>query len=178
MGIDWQEMLVPKVSLLELILRGTIMYLMLFALLRVLVRRHIGAMNLTDLLVLVLIADAAQNGMASEYRSLPEGIVLCATIVGWSVAIDALAYRFKWIRSLVEPAPLPLVRHGKIQRRHLKEELLTTDELMSQLRQHGIEDVREVKLAYIEPDGQMSIIKSKPGSDEDDPAPHKKAGVS
>jgi len=178
MSIEWQELLIPKVSFVELMVRGTVMYLMLFALLRFLVRRHIGAMNLTDLLVLVLIADAAQNAMASEYRSLPEGIVLCATIIGLSVAIDALAFRFKWIRRLVEPSPLPLVREGKIQRRNLRAELITIDELMSHLRQQGIEDAREVKLAHIEPDGQVSIIKNKTShSDEGESPKRKRAGV-
>ena len=71
MAIDWQTLLIPKVSLVELIIRGSVMYLMLFTLLRVLGRRHMGSLSLMDLLLIVLIADAAQNAMASNYRSLP-----------------------------------------------------------------------------------------------------------
>ena len=72
-------------------MRGSLMYLVLFLLLRVLIRRR-WALSMTDLLLIVLIADAAQNGMAGEYRSISEGVVLCGTIVGWSLLLDWLAF--------------------------------------------------------------------------------------
>jgi uncharacterized membrane protein YcaP (DUF421 family) len=179
MTIDWQSLLVPKVSLVELLLRGTVMYLFLFTLLRVLIGRRIGALSLTDLLVVVLIADAAQNAMASEYRSLPEGIVLCATIVVWSYLFDQMAYQFSWFRKLVEPPPLPLITNGRIQRRNMRQELITMDELKSHLRENGVEDAREVKVAYLEPDGQISIIKiANDGGDEQKSANRKRPGAS
>jgi uncharacterized membrane protein YcaP (DUF421 family) len=178
MGIDWQALLIPKVSLVELALRGTLMYLFLFALLRVLVRRHVGTLGLTDLLVIVLIADAAQNAMASEYRSFPEGVVLCGTIVVWSWFLDWLAYRFEWMRKILEPSPLPLIHNGRLQRRNMRQELISMEELMSHLRQHGIQNVHDVKLAYIEPDGQISIIRAKQdGSDDDDAANRRRGGA-
>jgi len=152
------------------------MYLVLLAMLRVLVRRHIGTLSLTDLLVLVLIADAAQNAMASEYRSLPEGIILCATIVGWSYVLDWLSFRYKWVRRLLEPAPLPLIRDGKLQRRNLQQELITMDELNSQLREHGITDSKEVKVAYLEPDGQISVIKMHDDKSDNDESPKRRQG--
>jgi len=177
MDIDWAAALVPKVSLVELFLRGTAVYLFLFVLLRVLVRRHVGTLSLTDMLVIVLIADAAQNAMASEYQSVPEGFVLCSTIVGWSYALDWLGYRFRWIGALLEPKPLSLIVNGKLQRRNMRAELVTTDELMSHLRQHGIDDVHHVKKAYIEPDGQFSVLKYENGSNDDDSPPNKAGGV-
>jgi uncharacterized membrane protein YcaP (DUF421 family) len=175
MGIDWAAVLVPKVSLVELFLRGTAIYLFLFLLLRVLVRRHVGTLGLTDMLVIVLIADAAQNAMAAEYRSVPEGFVLCGTIVGWSYALDWLGYRVRWIGAVLEPKPLLLIQNGKLQRRNMRAELVTTDELMSHLRQHGLTDVHEVRKAYIEPDGQISVLKYQDDGDDDGPA--KKKGV-
>ena len=176
MGIDWETLLVPEVSIIELVLRGSAVYLFLFALLRVLVGRTVGTLSLTDMLMIVLIADAAQNAMASEYRSVPEGFILCGTIVAWSYALDWLTYRFKWIGSWLEPAPLLLIRDGKLQRRNMRSELVTTDELMSHLRQHGIEDVMQVRKAFIEPDGQISILKADEESDDDDNGPQKKKG--
>jgi uncharacterized membrane protein YcaP (DUF421 family) len=173
MAIDWNSFGVPTVSLLELILRGSIMYLVLFALLRVLVRRHVGALSLPDLLLLVLIADAAQNAMSSEYHSVPEGLMLCGTLIGWSYFLDWLSYRYRWIRPWLEPPPLPLIRDGKIERRNLRQELITIDELMSLLREQGIEDLSVVKRACIEPDGQLSIFKVK-AADEGGPKVKKK----
>ena len=159
MTIDWRALFVPHHSLIELILRGSIMYLGLFAVLRVVVRREVGSIKLTDLLLIVLIADASQNAMAGDYTSITEGAVLCGTLVGWSYLLDWLAYRFPLVRRLVEPRPLPLIRDGRLLRQNMKKEMVTEEELSSHLRQQGCEHWKEVRLAHIEPDGEISIIK-------------------
>jgi len=160
MTINWHNLFVPQNSIIELIFRGSVIYLTLFLLLRVVIRRRVGALSMTDLLVIVLIADAAQNGMAGEYKSITEGVVLCGTIVVWSLILDWLAFHVPWLRDWLEPPHKSLIENGRLQRRHMREELITEDELMSQLRQHGIEDVHEVKRAYVEPDGQISVLKA------------------
>jgi uncharacterized membrane protein YcaP (DUF421 family) len=160
MTINWQQLFVPETSLLELVVRGSVMYLMLLAALRVLVRRHIGSLNLMDLLLIVLIADAAQNAMAAEYRSISEGLVLCGTLIAWNYLLDWAAFKSKFIAQLLEPSPLALVRDGQILRRNLRQEFITKEELLSQLREQGIEELAQVKLAYLEPDGAISVIKN------------------
>lgn len=79
-------------------------------------------------------ADAAQNGMAKEYRSVTEGVMLVAMIIGWDYALDWLGYRFPAFQRLVRPAPLPLVRNGKLLYANMRRELVTREELMTQLR--------------------------------------------
>jgi uncharacterized membrane protein YcaP (DUF421 family) len=135
------------------------MYLALFAILRFVLNRQAGAVGITDLLVLVLIADAAQNGMASDYKSITEGVILVATIVGWSYFLDWLGYRFPAIQRFIRPQPLRLVKHGRMLRRNMSKELITDEELMSQLRQQGIEDLKEVRAVYMEGDGRFSVIQ-------------------
>jgi uncharacterized membrane protein YcaP (DUF421 family) len=157
MSIDWQQLFVPQTPLLELVLRGTVMYIGLLAALRILVRRHIGSMSLMDLLLMVLIADAAQNGMADEYHSITEGVVLCATLIGWNYLFDWLAYYSPAFRKILEPSPLPVIRDGRLLRRNMRQEYLTEDELVSQLRQQGVQDYRTVKICYVEPDGGISV---------------------
>lgn len=156
-GIDWQSMWIPTEPLLDVIVRGSIMYLGLVFLFRIL-RRDAGNLSLADLLLVVLIADAAQNGMAGEYRSITAGLVLVGTIAGWSYLLDWLSYRFKAVARLLAPSPLPLIRNGVMQRRNMRHELITPDEIMSQLRQHGIARIEEVQRCYLEPDGQISVI--------------------
>jgi uncharacterized membrane protein YcaP (DUF421 family) len=141
----------------ELVLRGTVMYVVLLAALRVLVRRHIGTMSLMDLLLMVLIADAAQNAMADEYRSITEGLVLCGTLVAWNYLLDWLSYKSKFIARLLEPPPLAVVKNGRMLRRNMKSELLTEEELLGQLREQGVHDVKSVKIAYVESDGGLSV---------------------
>ena len=171
MSIDWHTLLVPQTSLLELVIRGSAMYLLLLAALRVLVRRHIGSLSLMDLLLMVLIADAAQNAMADEYRSITEGIVLCATLIGWNYLLDWLAYRSRFVQKMLEPSPLPVIRDGEFLRRNMRQEFITEDELRGQLREQGVVDLADVETACIESDGGVSIVKR---DGEQRPKPKKK----
>jgi uncharacterized membrane protein YcaP (DUF421 family) len=157
MAVDWETLLTPKTPLLELFLRGTVMYVMLLAALRVLVRRHVGSLSIMDLLLMVLIADAAQNAMADQYRSITEGLVLCGTLIGWNYLFDWLAYCSPAFERLLEPAPLRVIRDGKFLRRNMRAEFITQDELMSLLRQQGVYDVKDVKWACVESDGGISV---------------------
>ena len=79
--IEWTELLIPTHSLAEIVLRGTVMYLALFAILRFVMVRQSSTIGIADILVIVVIADAAQNGFAKEYKSVTEGVLLVLTIV-------------------------------------------------------------------------------------------------
>jgi uncharacterized membrane protein YcaP (DUF421 family) len=114
--IDYRSIFVPSLHLAEVVLRGTLVYLFLFIILRVL-RREAGAISIADLLVVVLIADAAQNAMASEYKSITEGAVLVGTIASWDYFLDWMGYRFPWFHRLLTPAPLPLIKDGRIMKK-------------------------------------------------------------
>jgi uncharacterized membrane protein YcaP (DUF421 family) len=155
--IDFRSIFVPSVHLAEVVLRGTLVYLFLFIILRIL-RREAGAVSIADLLLVVLVADAAQNAMASEYKSITEGAVLIGTIASWDYFLDWISYKFPRFYRLLNPAPLPLVKDGKIMRKHLRQELITEEELLSHLRQQGVENLGEVKRCYLEGDGHFSVI--------------------
>ncbi len=156
---DWERVFAPDTPLIEIIVRGTVMYLALFVLLRLVVKRETGALGISDVLVVVLIADAAQNGMADDYHAIPDGLVLVGTIIFWSWILNWLGYRFPLFQRLVHPAPLPLVRDGRLLRRNLEKELITEGELMSQLRLQGVDEIADVSAAYMEGDGRISVIQ-------------------
>ncbi len=168
--IDWSELFGFSVSPLELVIRGSCVYWLLFLLFRFVVRRDVGAAGIADILVLVLVADAAQNAMAGEYRTVSDGAVLVLTLIGWNLLFDWLAFRFRWFNLFAEPRPLPLIREGHVLHANLRRQLLSEDELLSKLRQHGCEDLATVKAATLEPDGEVSVIlrgKSPPASPND-----------
>ena len=144
---------------LELFVRGSAVYWFLFLLFRIVLRRDVGSIGIADVLVLVLVADAAQNAMAGGYESISDGIVLVMTIAGWIYLFDWASFHFKWVRRLVEPAPLQLVRDGRVLHANMRREFVTMDELQSKLREQGIEDLNEVKQAAMEADGGISVIK-------------------
>ena len=155
------KLFVPTVPLIEAFLRGTITYLSLFAILRLLAQRGaVASASLTDLLVLVLISEAAQNAVAADYTSIADGVILVAIVVFWSYAVDWLSYRFRPIRRFAYPRPEKLIDNGEFLRENMKRELITEEQLRGQLRVQGIEDVEGVKEASIERNGQISVIPS------------------
>ena len=158
MDVDLAELFALETPLLEIFIRGTAIYLGLFLILRLVLKRQSGGMSITDLLVIVLVADAAQNGMAGEYKTITDGLLLVAVIIFWSFALDWLGYRFPLLNRLVHPPPLPLIKDGVLQRRSMRQELITEDELMTQLREQGVADVASVKLACMEGDGRISVV--------------------
>lgn len=157
LDVDWHSVFMPDTLVLEIVVRGSVMYLSLFFLLRFL-RREAGALGIADLLVIVLVADAAQNGMAGEYRSIADGLILVATLVMWSYILDWLSFRYGFFRRIIRPPRVTLVRNGRVIQEALDKEKISMDELMGEVRTHGIEDLRYVKRAYIESDGLISVI--------------------
>jgi len=157
--MDWAWLVDFKVPAWELILRGSAMYWALFLIFRLVLRRDVGAVGVADVLFVVLVADASQNAMTGGYTSVAEGAVLVATLIGWNLLLDWMAFRFAWAHRLVEPRPLLLIRRGRVQHKHLRAEMITLAELRGHLRQHGVESFDEVKSAWFESDGQFSVIK-------------------
>jgi uncharacterized membrane protein YcaP (DUF421 family) len=157
--MDWGKVFELSVPLPELVVRGTVMFLFLYLLFRVVIRRRVGAMGMGDLLVLVIIADAAQNGMAGEYTSVTDAVVLVGTIVAWNHLFDWLAFRFRGLERWLQPAPLLVVHRGRILWRNMRLELISEEELRAKLREHGVEKLAEIEKALVEPDGQVTVIK-------------------
>lgn len=160
-AFDWREVFVSTVSPVEIFLRGTCVYLGIFSLMRILLRRVAGSVTIADLLMVVLISDASQNAMTADYHSLTDGFVLISTIIFWNYALDRLAFHFPLIGRFVYPNPLPLVRNGRVLWRNLRREYISEEELRSQMREQGVEAFEEIKLAQMEGDGRISIIKRR-----------------
>jgi uncharacterized membrane protein YcaP (DUF421 family) len=160
LAIDWHAIFVPEHSLLEMVVRGTIMYLVVFVLVRLMSKRQIGGLGPSDVLVIVLLAEVVGNGFtASDYRSVVEGAVLAATLLGWTYALEWLGNRFPAVERLIREPKLKLVENGRILRRNMQVELITKEELLAQLREEGLEDCQDVAAAYMEADGRISVIK-------------------
>lgn len=159
MQIDWHSVFVPTIGLAEVVVRGTLMYLALFCILRFVGRRQAGHFGPADLLVIVLIADAAQNGLGKDYQSVTEGVVLVLTIVAWEYLLDWIAWRFPNTRPILKSPALTLVKDGQVIRSALRKEMISEDELEGQLREQGVADAAGVKLARLEGDGRLSVLK-------------------
>lgn len=166
---DWQAVFTLGTPVLELFVRGSLIYLALLAMLRVVGQRETGGLGVTDLLVIVLAADAASTGLIGESTAVPDGLVVVATILFWSIVIDALAYRSPRFARIVKARPRTLIDEGEVNRRLMLRELMTMEEIRSQLRLHGVEELSEVHRAYLEPNGMISILR-RDGGEPDEPA--------
>lgn len=163
--MDWSVMFRLGVDPVELVIRGTAIYWFLFLLFRFVLRRDVGSLAIADVLLVVLIADAAQNGMSGGYQSITDGMVLVATLAGWNYLLDWASFHSPQLRRWVEPRPLPLVRDGQLIRNNMRRGLVTLDELMTRLRESGIEQLSGVKLAVLEGDGNISVIQAARGGE-------------
>jgi uncharacterized membrane protein YcaP (DUF421 family) len=167
LNIDLAGIFSFTVSPLELVLRGTLMYWFLFVVFRYVLRRDVGSLGISDFLFVVILGDAAQNGMIGSATSATDGMVLIGTLVFWSYTLDFMSFQFPVIRRLTSAPRLCLVRDGKLLRRNMRRELITDDELKAKIRQEGVEDIASVTRMYLEADGEMSLIRQA----EPQPAP-------
>ena len=158
-SVDWSELFVPDKPLLQVMVRGTVIYVVIFFLVRVIPNRQVGGVGMNDLLLIVLIASAATNALAGDYKSITNGVVLVGTIIFWSYLFNWAGHRFPLFHRLFHPMPKPLIKDGEVQQDIMQRELITEEELMGKLRRQGITDVEEVQEAHIETDGQISVVE-------------------
>jgi uncharacterized membrane protein YcaP (DUF421 family) len=160
---DLNGVLAFTVSPLQLMLRGTLMYWFLFVVFRFVLRRDIGALGVSDFLFVVILGDAAQNGMIGTATSTTDGMVLIATLVFWSYLLDFLSFHVPAVRRFTSAPRVCLVRDGRMLRRNMRREFITDQELAAKIRQEGVDDIALVKRMYLEGDGEISLIKQEAG---------------
>lgn len=171
---DWATVFLPTVPLAEIVVRGTVMYLALFVALRFFLKRSTGQVGIADLLVVVVISELAQNAFVGEAQSIPDALLGIAVILFWAFAVNWLSFHVPAVGRLMDGQPMPLVEDGRLCRENMRRELVTYDELMAQLRQTGVDDLGQVKLANLEADGTFSVVRNDGGDVESRPE-HKAA---
>jgi len=161
--MDWSHLFALTLSPLELMLRGTLLYWFLFFVFRFVLRRDAGSMGITDFLFVVLIGDAAQNGMIGEGTSSADSMLLIATLVGWNVLLDALAFRSPAFERFAMGQRRCLFRNGQLQRRQMRREFITAEELKGKIHQEGVKDFDGVDQIFLEPSGEVTVIPKQAG---------------
>jgi len=163
LDVDWKTVFATDIPLLETVVRGSVIYLAVFFLLRLSLRRTAGELTMLDFVFVLLAASAGADAMTGGSTSISNSIVLVATIVAWNYSLNSLGYFVPFIERLVSPSPLQVIRNGKVIRKNMRREFVTTEELHMQLREEGVENVEDVKAAFIEGDGNISVIPFQEG---------------
>jgi uncharacterized membrane protein YcaP (DUF421 family) len=160
MGAPWH-------TLLDIALRTTIVYLALLAGIRVTGHRLLGQLSAFDLVLLLIIANAVQNAMVGPDTSLAGGLVAAGVLLVWHQVILRLRRTSPRVARLLAGEGIMLINKGAILTEHLAHAAITEDELRQALREHGVAAVKDVRLAVLEPDGSISVIRYddiKPGT--------------
>lgn len=158
---DAHQILAPSATVAEIVLRGTALYWFLFLVLRFILRRDTGSAGLSDILFVVLLGDAAQNGMIGQHDGVADALMLIATLVAWNYLLDYLGYRFRFFQWLTDPPPICLARNGRLIRAAMRREHLTDEAIEAKMRDAGVDRVGDVRAMYLEADGSFSVLKRR-----------------
>ena len=141
--------------------RTVVVYAALLLGLRLAGKRQLGQMTPFDMVVILLIANAVQNAMVGTDTSVTGGLIAAGVLIVGNYGIALARERVPLLRRAVEGTPTLLINDGKFVGEHLKREGLDEDEVMMAIREHGIADLSEVKLAVLEVDGSISIVPAE-----------------
>jgi uncharacterized membrane protein YcaP (DUF421 family) len=138
-------------------LRASLVYLCLLVVIRVLGKRSVGAIGAFDLVVALMLGEVVDEIVFGDV-SITKGFVAIGVIAAWQFADEWACFRSKVVRRLSEGNPSVLVQEGRIQSSTLAAERMSEDELWSQLRMQGVDDLADVERATLETSGEVSVL--------------------
>ena len=156
-------MTLTTVPIWEIVFRTAVVYVVVFALLRIAGKRELGQMSVIDLVVILVIANAVQNSLNGGDVSLVGGLISAATLVALNLFFDRFGRRVPFLWRLVRDEPTLLMQHGDLIAENLEREDVEKEEIEMAAREKGIADLSEVDAAILETDGSISIIAKKGG---------------
>lgn len=151
---------------MEIVVRASVMFAVLYLLLRLLGKRELGQMTPFELVTLVVLGDLIQQGVTQTDYSLTGATLAIATFAFWGVVLSWVSYLFPRAERVLEGEALVLVRNGEPIEKNMRRDRITRRELESEMRLAGISSLQDVAWAMIEPNGKMSFIPH----DKDDAA--------
>jgi uncharacterized membrane protein YcaP (DUF421 family) len=143
---------------LSIAAKTAFIYLFIIVGLRLLGTRELGRLNAYDFVLIVVIANAVQNALVGGDNTLVGGLVSALTLLLMNLLFTALLDRYPWLEKRVIGEPAVLVSDGHPRSDCMRREGVTRDELMAALREHGVTDLRDVRLAVLEIDGEISVV--------------------
>ena len=158
----WNHLLTVPIPVWEKIVRAAAVYVFLIVGLRLSGKRELAQLNPFDLVVLLTLSNTVQNAIIGDDNSLLGGFIGAAALM----AINYLTVRFMFhhprLERLVEGSPVLLIKHGKIQKDHMRRELISAAELQAAARRQGFESLKEIDEAVIQPGGTICFLRKEP----------------
>jgi uncharacterized membrane protein YcaP (DUF421 family) len=147
---------------MDLAIRAVVIYFFIYLLTRVVGRRELSSLGPFDIILLVVIGDAVQQGMTQDDYSVTGALIVVTVIAVLQVFMSYLSFRFRKMRRILEGEPIVIVQDGRPIERTLKRERLAVDEVMEQARSSAqISSLDEIQFAILENNGAISFIQKQ-----------------
>lgn len=150
---------------MEVVLRATAMFAVVYLLVRLLGKRELGQMTPFEFIVMVVIGDLIQQGVTQNDFSLTGATLAISTFAFWGLVLSWLSYLSPRAAKVLEGEPRVIIRHGELLQHSTKRDRLTRSEIESEMRLAGIASMDEVAWAVLEPNGKISFIKRADGAE-------------
>jgi len=143
---------------LDIILRSAAVYVFMVVALRIFGKKELSQLNTTDVILILLISNSVQNAMVGPDTSLWGGLAAATVLFLINFMLKKFMFKSKWFSALIADKPQILIHEGKLDFKQLSRLDISHDELKEAMREHGVEHFTDVKLAMLEPDGNISVI--------------------
>ena len=144
---------------MDLAIRAVALFGFVYLLTRIIGRRELSSMEPFDLILLIVIGDAIQQGLTQDDYSVTGAVIVIGTFAVLQILVSYLSYRFPRLRPALDGEPIVVVQDGKPIEKNLARERVTMDDLASAMRRQSIATLDEVQWAVMETSGSISFIK-------------------
>jgi uncharacterized membrane protein YcaP (DUF421 family) len=144
---------------MDIVLRAVVLFGFLLLVTRVIGKRELSTLQPFDLILLIVLGDAVQQGLTQDDYSVTGSMLVIGSIAVLQVAVSYVGFKFPWARPFLEGEPVVLVQDGQPIERNLRRERLTHDELCEAARKQQLESLDDVKWAVLETSGEITFIK-------------------
>lgn len=155
---DMDALFRPTTDVPELLLRAALVYFALLVLLRLSGKRTVGQFTPFDLIVLMLVSEAAQNALIAGDESVTGALVVIAMLVALNWLVGFASARSKTIDALVEGRPVLIARDGAIFEDELRRRNVSVPEFRQAMRREGVPRDEEIRFAFLETNGDITIV--------------------
>ncbi|MCE6990800.1 DUF421 domain-containing protein [Dyadobacter sp. CY323] len=159
--LEWERMLfndLPPIFVVEVILRSTVMFTFLLIALRITGKRGVRQLSIFEIVIIIALGSAAGDPMFYEDVGIVPALVVFATIISLYRVVTWLTGKSEWFEKLIEGKTVCLIHEGRFSVTEFAKETLAQDEFFSELRVKSIEHLGQIRNAYLEPSGEVSIF--------------------
>lgn len=144
---------------MDIVVRAVFLYLFMLFLLRVIGRRELSSLSAVDLVLLIVLGDAIQQGLTQDDYSVTGAVIAISTIAAMQVLVSYASFRSRRVRKVLEGHPIVVIQDGKLLEQNLHRQRMTPDELAEEMRMQSIASFEDVQWGILESNGSVSFVK-------------------